>query len=1318
MPFTIRIVQAPDTRRVGQQIVLTGPSTIGRDAVCAVVLDDATVSRRHASVNGEGARFTVRDLDSGNGVWVDDARVREVVLGPGQTFRIGATVFECVAEGAPAVAENDRTVVLPRPVLDGPPNRVVTAVERIVLRVVRGGGREPGSEVIVDAASGSVGRAVDNALVINERDVSRKHAELRLIAGGLLVTDLGSAGGTWVGSRQVSAEVVRPGGRFRFGAGIEFEFVGTPEQAAIAAAPSVQPVPPAAAAAPAEADPSAPPVVPAPPPVPPPPATSSGAPPPPPAPSATRMPAAAGAPSRFTRAFERPEPADAFATAMLPVSEADFARTVFMPAVPAPAPAAGAPGLDAEGDPIEVSAQEPFLLDDPDVCYLVASGGLLIFTVPLEKGQPAGIRSHFLALLPGQCAFGFDLRQHATGFLAVARPGTTLRRVPVARVRQIAATPARGATVAGLVDTWVTGLSTSLRRDFNPQPGSEVKLTVGTAVSLKADQRGTAAQGVVWIDVPSRGVLFDELASPDFTRRSLPFPVTPQSWVQPVSLEFGDLTVKPVATPALVGHPDLWEGLAAFHAVVCECEFLSKKLAALDEYERQLQKARHAQAAERAGYAAIGAVIRGDADTPKEFLVAAAAEPVLRACQLVGQALHIVVKQHPTADEDALSYDERINAIASASGFRTRVVALRDDWWRRDHGPMLALAETTKTPVALLPGRTSAYEYEDAKSGARGPVTEEVAATLTPFAHTFYRPFPPGPVTVTGLVRFGAGEIAPDLRMVAMMAAVVGMFGTVTPYFTGQIFDIAIPQAERGMLFGFGVALVGLALTTSLFKLVQGFAMLRVQAKMEHAIQSAVWDRLLNLPTAFFRKYSAGDLSDRAAGVDQIQGLVSGAGVAAILGSISGLFYVVQMFTYSLKLAGAAVVLTAIFVTVNWLGNYLQLTHQRTEIALRGRLQGLVLNLISGVNKLRITGAENHAFRIWAQQFATQKSISLKSGVVQAAMTVFSAVFPVISSVVLFLVMIMEMEAAAEGGARPLSTGEFIAFNAAYGLFLAAMQALGDASMSLLRVVPIYERLKPILEDEPEVDPSRGFPGRLSGDIAISRVSFRYSEDGPWILRDLSLSIKPGEFVAFVGGSGCGKSTLMRLMLGFERPSSGAILYDSQDMASLDLRLLRQQMGVVLQQSRVMPTEIYRNITGTSSRTIDDAWAAAEQAGLADDVRNMPMGMHTYVSEGGGTLSGGQRQRLLIARAIVNKPKIMFLDEATSALDNRAQAMVTESMNRMKATRIVIAHRLSTIIDADKICYLEGGKVAEMGTYAELMKKNGLFAELARRQEA
>lgn len=1368
-PFRLRIVKSDDTGRVGQEIALTGRATIGREAGCAVLVDEPTVSRRHATVETRDNGFVLTDLQSGNGVWVGERRVNDAVLKIGEHFRVGSTVFECLATGEPEVTPEDRTIVVPRPVLGGPPNIVPTTVERIVLRVVTAaGGFSAGAEVTIDAKVGVVGRSSDCALVVDERDVSRRHAELSLIPGGLLVTDLGSSGGTWVGDRQVSAEVVRPGGRIRLGARAEFEFVDPDRAGAAIVAKAdpgaVLPPPPAAAAAagsaiapppvantpaaraidPAEpvpmlspSAPSTPPPAPSavresstrPPtklpavpaaapaaPAPPRPAATTPKMPTPPPPAGSSMPAAEGSPSQFLRAFNREAVHEDGATAMLPASDADFARTIFMPAASVQVPAPQ--GLDSEGELIKVSAHAPFLLDDPSVCYFVVTGGILIFTVPLEKGQPNGIRTHFLGLLPGQLLFGFDLNAHATGFLAVARPETTLRKIPLAKVMEVASRPSQAAAVAALIDTWVTGLSKSLVRDFNPRPGTDIKLSAGQTVTLKAEEHATTSDGVLWIDIVSRGVLFDAIATPDFARRSAPFPITPHSWIQPSSADFGDTVVRPADTATLVRHPDLWFGLAVFHEVVCEIEFLSKKLAALDEYERQLEKARHQQAAERAAYDAIGAVIKGAGDTPRQFMESAAAEPVLRACQLVGHALGIPIRQHPTADEDGLSYDERVNAVASASGFRTRMVALREEWWTRDHGPMLAMVESTRDPVALLPKGPRAFTYVNPKTGASGPVGPELAATLAPFAHTFYRPFPPGPVSVSALVRFGAVGVAGDLRMVGMMAVVVGLFGTITPRITGQIFDAAIPQAERGMLISFGLALVGSALASAVFKLVQGFATVRLQSKMEYAIQSAVWDRLLNLPTAFFRKYSAGDLSDRAAGVDAIQGLISGAGVAAILGSVSGLFYVAQMFMYSLRMAAAAVVLTLIFVLVNWIGNYLRLNNERQEMSIRGRLSGLVLNLISGVNKLRICGAENHAFRIWAQQFANQKSIGLKSGKVQAAMSVFSAVFPVVSSIVLFVVMTWDMAAAVENNAKPMTTGEFIAFNAAYGAFLAAMQALGDASMSLLRIVPIYERIKPILENEPEVDPSRGFPGRLTGDISISHVSFRYSEDGPYILRDLSLHIKAGEMVAFVGGSGCGKSTLMRLMLGFEKPSTGAILYDGQDMSSIDLRLLRQQMGVVLQQSRVMPTEIYRNITGTSSRTIEDAWAAAEAAGLAEDVRNMPMGMHTYVSEGGGTLSGGQRQRLLIARAIVNKPNILFLDEATSALDNRAQAMVTESMNKMKATRIVIAHRLSTIIDADKICYLDGGKVAEMGTYAELMAKNGLFAELARRQEA
>jgi ABC-type bacteriocin/lantibiotic exporter with double-glycine peptidase domain len=347
-----------------------------------------------------------------------------------------------------------------------------------------------------------------------------------------------------------------------------------------------------------------------------------------------------------------------------------------------------------------------------------------------------------------------------------------------------------------------------------------------------------------------------------------------------------------------------------------------------------------------------------------------------------------------------------------------------------------------------------------------------------------------------------------------------------------------------------------------------------------------------------------------------------------------------------------------------------------------------------------------------------QKRIAFAVGQVQNVSQTFSHAFPTLSSLAMFATIAYLMASAKPGEQLGLSTGSFIAFNTAFATFMAAMQALADSSLSLLRAVPIYERIKPILETAPESDESRADPGKLKGAIAVSHLHFRYSEDSAWILKDVSLSLRPGEFAAFVGPSGCGKSTMMRLLLGFEKPALGAIYYDGQDFSSLDARLVRQQLGVVLQESRVLPTDIFRNIVGTAQRTMDEAWEASEMAGLAEDIRQMPMGMHTVVSEGGGTFSGGQRQRLMIARALVNKPKIIFCDEATSALDNKTQAVVTQSMDRMDATRITIAHRLSTVANADRIFYFDGGQILEEGSYDELMAKNGLFAALAKRQIA
>jgi NHLM bacteriocin system ABC transporter ATP-binding protein len=381
---------------------------------------------------------------------------------------------------------------------------------------------------------------------------------------------------------------------------------------------------------------------------------------------------------------------------------------------------------------------------------------------------------------------------------------------------------------------------------------------------------------------------------------------------------------------------------------------------------------------------------------------------------------------------------------------------------------------------------------------------------------------------------------------------------------------------------------------------------------------------------------------------------------------------------------------------------------------IQSKVSGLVLQLLSSITKLRVAGAEPTAFALWARRFTEQRRIQFRTRQIGNWVAAFNAAFPTLAYVVLFWTALPLVRSAD----ATIRTGDFLAFLSAYGSCQGALLGTCMALLGTLSVVPLYEQAKPILVTPPEVDRAKADPGVLSGDIEIQHANFRYQVDGPAVLRDVSLHIRQGEFVAFVGPSGSGKSTILRLLLGFEALESGAIYYDGQEIGGLDIQAVRRQIGVVLQNGKLMSGDIYTNIVGSAPLTMDDAWEAARMAGFADDVKGMPMGMHTVISEGGGTLSGGQRQRLMIARALVHRPRLLFFDEATSALDNRTQAIVSESLEKLQATRIVVAHRLSTIVNADRIVVVEKGRVVQAGRYEELLTQPGLFAELAKRQLA
>jgi ATP-binding cassette subfamily C protein len=602
----------------------------------------------------------------------------------------------------------------------------------------------------------------------------------------------------------------------------------------------------------------------------------------------------------------------------------------------------------------------------------------------------------------------------------------------------------------------------------------------------------------------------------------------------------------------------------------------------------------------------------------------------------------------------------------------------------------------------------------DPRDGYRRRVDDKIAERLDLFAWKFYRGFPDGALKAWDLIQFGTKGLATEMWRVAVMGLFVGLLAMLVPAFSAGIFDQAIPSASRSQLMQYGVALVFAAIAAVVYQIIRGVAVLRIEGKMEGTVQAAVWDRLLNLPMTFFRDFSAGDLADRVSGVDAMRTVLSGVGISAVLAGVASLTYLIVMFYHNVTMATVGLGLVVLAMVVTIASNLFQLRYQRTQATMRGGIQGMVLQLLSGIGKIRVAGAEDHAFRMWAAKYAQLRRTVFRGARIENYVQVFDAGFPVICSLVIFALLI---KVNAGDNALGMTTGAFIAFNTAFNALLGAMLDISRISLTLLTIVPEYERLKPIITTAQEVSDERKHPGDLAGEIDIVHVNFRYEPETSLVLQNINLKIRPGEFVAFVGPSGSGKSTLLRLLLGFEAPEAGKVLYDSQDLKTLDPRAVRQQIGVVLQTSKVMPTDILQNIIGPSTTlTIDDAWHAAEMAGLADDIHAMPMGMFTVVSEGGATFSGGQRQRLMIARAIVNKPKILFFDEATSALDNVTQKIVTGNLERLRATRIVIAHRLTTIANADRIIVVVRGRVVEEGTYAELMAHGGAFADLAKRQ--
>jgi len=696
------------------------------------------------------------------------------------------------------------------------------------------------------------------------------------------------------------------------------------------------------------------------------------------------------------------------------------------------------------------------------------------------------------------------------------------------------------------------------------------------------------------------------------------------------------------------------------------------------------------------------------------------------AAGAVGKALGMQVCP-PGRSEDMKRVKDPLDAIARASRIRTRRVILAGEWWDADCGPLLAYKADNDEPVALLP-KAGRYELFDPELKQRLPLTPKLALTLSPIAYTFYRSLPDKALQTMDMFKFVMHGQWRDLIVLLLMGLAGTLIGMLVPQATGILIDKAIPDANRSLLIQIALGMLAVTFGKTLFEFVQGTAMTRVQTFMNAHTQAAVWDRLLKLRVSFFRQYSTGDMQSRVSAINQIRQLLSGSVLRSLLSGFFALLNLGLLFVYSVQLAfvALAIALLNLFVTTTFA--VISRKHMMAQSSAMGARLGLEVQLIEGISKLRVAGAEERAFAFWTKRYRQQTNFTMVTTSIQDGIIVFNTAMSSVSSILIYAVAVFLITQAqapasapattASAGMAGLSIGTFLAFNAAFGTFITGATSLSNTVIDMMDISVMWKRAQPILKERPEVDLHKADPGRLQGGVRFDRVSFRYRQDGPLTLDRVSIEAKPGEFIALVGPSGSGKSTTVRLMLGFEKPEDGTILYDGQDLSGLDVTAVRRQLGVVLQGGRLNCASIFENISAGALITMDEAWEAAHMAGFAEDVENMPMGMHTVVSEGGTNLSGGQRQRLLIARALVLKPKVLIFDEATSALDNRTQAIVSQSLDQLDVTRIVIAHRLSTIRNADRIYVLAAGQVMQQGTFDELIQQKGLFADLMTRQIA
>jgi NHLM bacteriocin system ABC transporter ATP-binding protein len=942
---------------------------------------------------------------------------------------------------------------------------------------------------------------------------------------------------------------------------------------------------------------------------------------------------------------------------------------------------------------IVLDGRYPRLLDHREHVLLVVAGHVDVFAISFVEGRTEGARHHLFRVESGEIIL--DLQDAVDGsgtpirLIAVGGPGTEALVVPRGEFRS-----------AGSITAWITRLA---RIIAGPTPSWEMREVTGDGAAEipPGDRRRGPVRSIVWVALQAGTAKFMGL-DPVFTAGGPPLPLTSGMWI-----EAGPSACSVVGSTGMPETDVLWRAADQFHLSVIACirDYLIRDVGR--ETQRLVRRSDLTTTQTFESFDRLSAIMVRHFDRAK--IDADASDPLLAACRMVAEAFQVplIVPPRPASAGQEFAH---VVEIARTARLRVRRTLLRGQWWEQDVGPLLAWHGEERNPVALIQGARHRYTMFEPRTGTRRAVTRSLAMELASEAVTFYPALPSRPVGFRDLLTFSIRHSSGNISRIVLAVVAIGLLSLVAPLITGHLISSVIPRTELDQLAFCALALAVTAVAMAGVQAMEGLAMLRLEGLIDWKLQAAVIDRMLRLPAALFREYTVGDFVDRAMGIDAARRILTGRALRGMMAGLFCWFSIGLMLYYDLKLGLIALLLTVVRAILIIATSALRLYYENNHFNAQGKISGFVLQLISGISKLRVAAATLRALAVWSRQFAIQKQYFIASQRVANALGVFETSFPTVATLVIFA-------AAAFTKSKLLEdVGGFFAFFTAFGQSMGWIGAWASGVSEALIAIPRLTRLRPLISAVVEVSEDRKPPGQLSGAVEFSRLTFRYLPSGPPVLDNVTLRIAPGEYVAIVGPSGSGKSSLFRLLLGFERPETGAVFLDGKAIDTLDISAVRLQFGVVLQNGKLATGSLYDNICGGAQLPLEQAWEAARLAGLDADIKSMPMGMHTVIAEGINTLSGGQRQRIMIARAIARRPRILLFDEATSSLDNQSQAIVSASLGNLNVTRIVIAHRLSTVCQADRIIVLVDGKVAQTGTFAELSKAPGIFASFAERQ--